>query len=76
MCQVYRPVTWKMQPVGRKYLLRPENSGLIKYKEVIQPKFRGPPQLKSIKIQAKFYKIPAIRFEDQKLTYFLIYRIG
>jgi len=62
-----------MQTVGRKYLLSPENSGLIKFEEVIQTKFRRPPQLKSDKaqIQAKFYRIPAIRFEDQKLTYFL-----
>ena len=59
-----------METFGRKYLLRPENSGLIEFEEVIQTKFRGPPQLKSSKaqIQTKFNKIPAIRFEDQKLT--------
>jgi len=62
-----------METFGRKYLLMPENSGLIEFEEVIQTKFSGPAQLKSSKaqIQAKFNKNPSIRFEDQKLTYFL-----
>jgi len=61
-----------MKTFGRKYLRSPENSGLMEFEEVIQTKFRRPPQVKSSKaqIQAKFHKIPAIRFEDQKLTSF------
>ena len=51
MCHVYPPVAWKMQTAGIKYLLRPENSGLIEYKEVIQTKFKEPPQLKYSKAQ-------------------------
>lgn len=48
------------------------NSGLTEIVEEIQTKFRRPPQVKSSKTQihAKFHKIPAIRFEDQKLTSF------
>jgi hypothetical protein len=45
------------------------------YKELRQPKIsfsRRSPQVKSSKaqIQAKFHKIPVVRFEDQKLTSF------
>ncbi len=48
------------------------NSGLTEIVEEIQTKSRRPPQVKSSKTQihAKFHKIPAIRFEDQKLTSF------
>jgi hypothetical protein len=48
------------------------NNGLTEIVEEIQTKFRRPPQVKSSKTQihAKFHKIPAIRFEDQKLTSF------
>jgi len=46
------------------------NSGLKEIDEEIQTKARRPPQMESSKAQidAKFHKIPAIRFEDQKLT--------
>ena len=42
----------------------------VVYKTI--PLFRRPPQVKSSKtqIQSNFYKIPSIRFEDQKLTSF------
>jgi hypothetical protein len=48
------------------------NSGLKEIVEEIQTKSRRPPQVKSSKAQihAKYHKIPAIRFEDQKLTSF------
>ena len=48
------------------------NNGLKEIVEEIQTKFRRPPQVKSSKAQihAKFHKIPAICFEDQKLTSF------
>ena len=48
------------------------NSGLKEIEEEIQTKFRRPPQVKSSKAQihAKFHKIPAIRFEDQKTNIF------
>jgi hypothetical protein len=44
------------------------NSGLKEIEEEIQTKFRRPPQVKSNKaqIQAKFHKIPAIRFDELK----------
>ena len=48
------------------------NSGLTEIVEEIQTKSRRPPQVKSSKAQihAKFHKIPAINFQDQKLTSF------
>src|SRR5210317_1820652 len=48
------------------------NYGLRRIDEVILTKSRRPPQVKSSKsqIQAKYHKIPTIRFEDQKLTSF------
>jgi hypothetical protein len=48
------------------------NSGLKEIEEEKQTLLRRPPQVKSSKaqIQAKFHKIPAIRFEDQRLTSF------
>ena len=48
------------------------NSGLTEFVEEIQTKCRRPLQVKSSKTQiyAKFHKILAIRFEDQKLTSF------
>jgi len=48
------------------------NSGLTEPVEEIQTKSRRPPQVKSSKAQihAKFHKIPAINFQDQKLTSF------
>jgi len=48
------------------------NSNLKEIDEEIQTKSRRPPQVKFSKAQihAKFHKIPAIRFEDQKLTSF------
>jgi hypothetical protein len=48
------------------------NSGLKEIEEEKQTLSRRPPQVKSSKAQihAKYHKIPAIRFEDQKLTSF------
>jgi len=48
------------------------NYGLRRIDEVILTKSRRPPQVKSSKAQihAKFHKIPAINFQDQKLTSF------
>jgi len=48
------------------------NSGLTEIEEVKLNHFRRAPQVKSSKaqIQAKYHKIPTIRFEDQKLTSF------
>jgi hypothetical protein len=56
----------------RKYLRSPINSGLIEIEEEKQTLLRRPPQVKSSKAQihAKYHKIPAIRFEDQRLTSF------
>ena len=48
------------------------NCGYIEIVYQTIDQFRRPPQVKSSKaqIQAKYHKIPALRFEDQKLTSF------
>jgi hypothetical protein len=49
------------------------NYGLRRIDEEILTKSRRPPQVKSSKaqIQAKYHKIPTIRFEDQTILPFI-----
>jgi len=57
---------------GVKNLRRPWISGRNDLETIITTESRRSPQVKSRKaqIQAKFHKIPTIRFEDQRLTSF------